>query len=178
MRSGKPDLPVQWKKYIPFAKIIIHFWTTRLVLISIVISRMVPQTARSPFISIQDLFSTITSGNLQPDRGDTRESSPWKLIKVKLNEEYILCQEANPCKYHCVAITGLTSTGIPGFREEKYEIKNYGGREDKHKYIPVNLPFLQVIKKELDDISLSFKIDWWLGKFLKVKFPMVIVSIV
>ena len=76
-----------------------------------------------------------------------------------MNKEYIQCQEANPCKYHCVAITGITPAGLLGLKEEKYEIKNYGGREEKHRYIPVNLPFLEVIKKELDGISLSFKID-------------------
>ena len=94
--------------------------------------------------------------------------SPWsqqdnwvlascKLIKVNFDEDYVNSQEGNPCKYHCVAITGITRPGWLGFQEEKYEIKNYGGKDEKHKYIPVNLPFLEVIWKEFDKISFSFK---------------------
>ena len=77
---------------------------------------------------------------------------------MKFDEGYIECQELNPCKYHCVAITGITSAGW--LSEEKYEIKNYGGKDDKHKYIPVNLPFLQVMWKEFERISLSFKSEF------------------
>ena len=79
---------------------------------------------------------------------------------MKFDQEYIECQEGNPCKYHCVAITGITPAGLLGFKEEKYEIKNYGGKDDKHKYIPVNLPFLQVMWMEFDRISLSFKSEF------------------
>ena len=74
---------------------------------------------------------------------------------MKFDEGYIECQEVNPCKYHCVAITGITPAGF--FTEEKYEIKNYGGKDDKHRYIPVNLPFLQVMQMEFERISLSFQ---------------------
>ena len=76
---------------------------------------------------------------------------------MKFDENYIDSQDVDPCKYHCVAITGITQPDWLGFQEEKYEIKNYGGKDEKHKYIPVNMPFLEVIWKEFDKISFSFK---------------------
>ena len=79
-----------------------------------------------------------------------------KQIKVKFDEEYVKCPEANPCKYHCVAITGIKPAGWLGTSEERYEIKNYGGQDDKHRYIPVNLPFVEVMQKEFNDISQGF----------------------
>ena len=69
---------------------------------------------------------------------------------MKFDEHYINCQEANPCKYHCVAITGIEPAGWRS--EERYIIENYGGKEDRHKYIPVSLPFLEVMRMEFDGI--------------------------
>ena len=68
-------------------------------------------------------------------------------------------QDDNPCKFHCVAITGIRPAGFYGlsYHDEGYELKNYGGKEDKHNYIPVKLPFLQVMQREFHQISYSFK---------------------
>ena len=99
---------------------------------------------------------------------NTSVSSSWKLIKVKFDEKYF--DYHDPCKYHCVAITGIKPAGFYGltYHDERYEVKNYAGKEDKHKYklyIPVNMPFLQVMHVEFNRISYSFK-SVSLSKFL------------